>query len=135
MEWAQESLGRCEVGDERRTRRRVTGETGPLFVALEGAPLRGTQGVQMAQRGGAHGRRARQATAALRPGAGGVGQLTVNVGLAVARHPPAGRRFSHGLEVWGRSAPADNLERMAVMLAFVGVRLLQLREWLASTPG
>ena len=46
--------------------RRVTGETGHLFAALEGAPLRGTQGVPMAQRGGAHARRARQATVELR---------------------------------------------------------------------
>ena len=48
--------------------RRVTGETGHLFAALEGAPLRGTQGVPMAQRGGAHARRARQATVELRAG-------------------------------------------------------------------
>ena len=162
--------------------RRVTGAQRHLFAALDDAPLRGTQGIQMAQRGGAQGRRARQARVELRAGQvelrapqgrGWLGKLTVNAVLAVERPPPSGEtplcwqwltsepvdtleavqrvlryyalrwRVEDFHKAWKSGAgvearrmqTADNLERIAVMLAFVGVRLLQLREWLASTPG
>lgn len=162
--------------------RRVAGEARHLFEALERAPVLGSHGVRVQQRGGAHARRSRQAHLQVRSAcikfcaprrAPGLPSLQVNAVLAMEAHPPHGqeplcwlllasepvatiieaqRVLSHYARRWRvedfhkawksgagvearRMQSADNLERMAVILAFIAVRLLQLREWLDSATG
>lgn len=157
--------------------RRVAGEAGHLFEALDCAPVLGGHTVQVQQRGGVAARRARQAALEVRATrvqfrgpkrAPGLGVLEVNAVLAVERHPPKGQeplcwllltsepmgtlaqaqrvlryyarrwRVEDFHKAWKSGAgvearrmqSADNLERMAVVLAFIAVRLLQLRDWL-----
>lgn len=175
---------KCDHGERFVVRaswdRRVVQETGRLFASLAEAPVLGEQEVDIAQRGGRHGRGARRAQVALRAG---------RVTLAAPRRderlsalflwavrveevdPPEGAEPLHWLlltsepverfaqaqfvvraytlrwrveefhKAWKSGAKVEeqrlqspeNLERMAVLLAFVAVRLLQLRE--AVQPG
>lgn len=155
--------------------RRVAHETGRLFAALAEAPVRGEQVVDIAQRGGRHGRGARRARVALRAGRvtlaaprrdDSLPALAMWAVRAEELDPPEGvealqwlllssepveafaqaqfvvraytlrwrveefhKAWKSGAKVeQQRLQSAENLERMAVLLAFVAVRLLQLRE-------
>lgn len=161
--------------------RRVAHETGRLFAALAEAPLLGEQEVNIAQRGGRHGRGARCARVALRAGRVTLAAprrdkrlpaLTLWAVRAEEVDPPAGVEPLHWLlltsepverfsqtqfvvrayplrwrveefhKAWKSGAKVEqqrlqspeNLERMAVLLAFVAVRLLQLREAVQGLP-
>lgn len=162
--------------------RRATGDVGHLFAALEQSALLGEHPVQLAQRGGPQGRRAREArlqvraaTLTLRAPRRGedLGPIEVNAVLAQEGAPPKGEEPVYWLllssepvatlaevcellryyalrwrveefhKAWKSGAgveqrrmqSADNLERVAVILAFIAVRLLQLREALEEDTG
>lgn len=155
--------------------RRLSSGAARLVEALEQAPVVSTHKISLAQRGGAHARRARKVELEVRAvrvqlqapnRAAALGPLEVNAVLAVERRPARGaeplrwmlltqepigegeavrRILLHYALRWRvedfhkawktgtgvearRMQQADNLERVVVILAFVAVRLLQLRE-------
>lgn len=155
----------------------VQDEGVPVLDVLAQAPVLGEHTVALAQRGGAHARRARPvrlevraARVRLRPPhrAPGLGALEVNAIWAYEPEPPQAQeplqwllftgepidtlaaavrvlgyyalrwRIEDFHKAWKSGAKVEqrrmqsaaNLERMAVVLAFVAVRLLQLREGL-----
>ena len=159
--------------------RRVAGDDGArLFEQLAAAPVVGEHEVDVAQRGGPAGRKARRARLEVRclrvtlrapKRDESMGPVTVNALYAYETHPPRGAqapiewmlltseplddveqarrvlryyalrwRIEEFHKAWKsgtgveqqRMHRAENLERTAVVLAFVAVRLLQLRETL-----
>jgi len=160
--------------------RRVAAEAQHLFETLATGPVIGEQTLRLAQRGGTHGRRARQVVLELHAArvtlqaprrAPGLGTLEVNAVLAQERDTPRRveplcwllltsepvdsreavcrvlryyalrwrveefhKAWKSGARVEERRMQSvENLERTAVVLAFIAVRLLQLRE-LFDTP-
>ena len=177
-EYLQYKIGRGERFVVRASwDRRVAGEAGHLFEALDRAPVLGSHTVKVPQRGGVAARRARQVELEVRAvrvdfrgpkRAPALGSMAVNAVLAIERDVPAGEerlcwllltsepvgaltqaqqvlryyarrwRVEDFHKAWKSGAgvearrmqSADNLERTAVVLAFIAVRLLQLRDWL-----
>jgi hypothetical protein len=161
--------------------RRLEDDTDNLFVSIAQTPPLGEHTITITQRGGAHGRAARQVCLTLhsqrvtlqapkRMGAK-LEPIEVNAVLAQELNPPKGEdslcwllltsepvddlmaaqkilhcyslrwRIEDFHKAWKSGAKvekqrmqsADNLERVAVILAFIAVRLLQLREGFTAT--